>query len=581
MDRFVQTFGPVGDLYAGDHVLRATLDRLLGADGHAAVKGRLAGLAADVAGPLKAAHADAEAHPPRLVRYDAWGQRVDRVQTSAGWESQRRAAAEHGVVATPYEADARAAFGAGARVVQHALLHLYGPESATFSCPVAMADGAAALLSRPDTDPEVRASWLPRLLSRDPDLAITSGQWMTETTGGSDLTRTGTVARQDGTGAWRLSGQKWFCSAVDARVAVALARPDGAAAGSRGLVCFLVPRYAADVPAAPAGSAPDATAPGLRIHRLKDKLGTRALPSAEVGLEDAYAIPVGDPGEPGLAKMMTLVQITRLHNAAAAAAAMRRGLVYVRQHAQAREAFGAPLWRQPLHRETLGWLAVDAEAAFALTAVTFAALGRVEIDADPDAAALLRIAATLAKAATAKLAVASASEYVECFGGNGYIEDTGIPRLLRDSQVLPIWEGTTNVLSLDVLRVLVREPAAFAAFQRFVTAAADAAGASAEAHLTGLAGPLRQVRDEIAARAAALATAGQEMAQAGARSLTTRMAHLLAAAALVEQGVFEANRGNARAALVASLWVRRRLLGEACDGEAHRWFGHVVDAEPL
>jgi len=581
MERFVQTFGAQANLYASDHALRSTLDRLVGPDGHAAAKGQLNAIAADAAGPLLAAHQDAEAHPPELAQYDGWGRRVDRVRTSAGWETLRRAAAEYGLVAVPYDDDARKLWGAGARVVQHALLHLYGPESATFTCPVAMADGAAALLSRHDTDPAVRDAWLPRLTSRDPDRATCSGQWMTETTGGSDISQTGTVARQDERGHWRLTGEKWFCSAIDSELAIALARPEGAAEGSRGLVPFLVPRYAADVPDVGRYS-PGDTAPGLLIHRLKDKLGTRAVPSAEVGLRDAYAIPVTDPSEPGLSKMMTLVQITRLHNAAAAAAGMRRGLVQIRRHAETREAFGLRLWRQPLHRETLAWLAVDAEAAFALTALCFAALGKAEVDADHDAAALLRLAATLAKAGTGKLAVASASEYLECIGGNGYIEDTGFPRLLRDAQVLPIWEGTTNVLSLDVLRALARDSAALPAYLNYLDRVIEQAGAVGETWLTSVADDLTQVRREVAELAdGAAAAAATDRAQAGARTLALRMANTLAAGALLEQATFEAATGNARTALVAGLFVRRRLLGDDCVGEGHRGFAHLVDAEPL
>lgn len=581
MERFVQTFAPQPNLYAADQPLRATLDRLLGADGHAAAKGQLNAVAADAAGALREAHADAEANPPQLVQFDGWGRRVDRVKTSAGWETLRRAAAEYGLVAVPYDDDSRKTWGAGARVVQHALLHLYGPESATFTCPVAMADGAAALLSRPDTDPAVRDAWLPRLISRDPDRATCSGQWMTETTGGSDISRTGTVARQDERGHWRLTGEKWFCSAIDSQLAIALARPEGAGDSSRDLACFLVPRYAADVPDLPRTAHPGDTAPGLLLHRLKDKLGTRAVPSAEVGLQGAYAVPVSDPTEPGLAKMMTLVQVTRLHNAAAAAAGMRRGLIQVRQHAETREAFGLRLWRQPLHRETLAWLAVDAEAAFALTSLCFAALGRVEVDGDQDAAALLRLGATLAKAGTGKLAVASASEYLECIGGSGYIEDTGFPRLLRDAQVLPIWEGTTNVLSLDVLRALGREGAALQAYLGYLDRACDEAS-TGQPWLTGVADDLAKVRKDVAAQAdAASAAARTDKAQAGARALTLRMANALAAAALLDQAAFEAGRGDARTALVAGLFIRRRLLGDDCAGEGHRGFAHLVDAEPL
>ena len=195
------------------------------------------------------------------------------------------------------------------------------------------------------------------------------------------------------------------------------------------------------------------------MHRLKDKLGTRALPTAEIGLRDAYALPLGDPAVPGLVRAMTLVVVTRVHNAAAAAGGMRRGLAYARAYADVRHVAGGPLASSPLHRATLGTLAVDAAGAFALAGHAFALLGRVEVGADPEAAAELRIVAPLAKLATGRLAVSSASEYVESFGGAGYVEDTGVPRLLRDAQVLPIWEGTTNVLALDVLRALAREDA--------------------------------------------------------------------------------------------------------------------------
>ena len=181
------------------------------------------------------------------------------------------------------------------------------------------------------------------------------------------------------------------------------------------------------------------------------------MPTAEIGLDGATAYPVGDPHHGGLRRMMTLVVITRLHNAAAAAGGMRRGLDYALAYARDRQIAGGPLIDNPLHRATLAQLAVDAEAAYALTAHAFALLGRVEADGDATAAAAeLRLVAPLAKIATGKAAVASASEYLECFGGAGFVEDTGIPRLLRDAQVLPIWEGTTNVLSVDVARALGR-----------------------------------------------------------------------------------------------------------------------------
>ena len=213
------------------------------------------------------------------------------------------------------------------------------------------------------------------------------------------------------------------------------------------------------------------------MHRLKDKLGTRALPTAEIGLATRTPCRWVTRASRGLVRMMTLVVVTRLHNAAAAAGGMRRGPGLRRGVRPRRAGSPAAGWpTRPLHRATLGTLGVDAAGAFVLAGHAFALLGRVEVGGDPAAVAELRLVAPLAKLATGKLAVASASEYVECFGGAGYVEDTGVPRLLRDAQVLPIWEGTTNVLALDVLRAVVRDDAAAPVLAR-VAAAADLARA--------------------------------------------------------------------------------------------------------
>jgi alkylation response protein AidB-like acyl-CoA dehydrogenase len=546
MARFVQSVPALGDPYTGDPILRSHLDRRLGPDGHARARPRLAALGAAVVDKLRAAHADAESHPPLLHRYDPWGARVDRIETAPGWQVQRRAAAEHAVVALPYLHEARKSFGAGARVVQHALLHLYGPESATFSCPVAMSDGAAALLSRSEVDPAVREAWLPRLLHTDPDTAITSGQWMTESQGGSDISRSDTTAHHDEAGNWRLTGEKWFCSAADAAMAVALARPEGAGTGSRVLAPFLIPRYGAD----------GGPASGIRLHRLKEKLGTRAVPTAEIGLRDALALPLGDPQQPGLHRMMTLVVVTRLHNAAAAAGGMRRGLDYARAYAGVRTVAGGRLDASPLHRATLGGLAVDARAAYTLAAHAFDLLGRVEVGADPAAEAELRLVAPLAKLLTGKLAVGSASEYVECFGGAGYIEETGVPRLLRDAQVLPIWEGTTNVLSLDVLRALARDEGATELLERINKAAQLAVGPAAGL----LAETVTEVRERIG-------VATKQPARA--RELALRLGCALTGALLVEHAAWA---GTEDWQVAAGLWAQARLGHAETAEQANRYY---------
>jgi alkylation response protein AidB-like acyl-CoA dehydrogenase len=554
------------DVYDDDPVLRSWLARLVGPDGFAAAEGLLKALATDVMGPLRAAHADAEAHPPVLRNYDAWGARVDRVEASPGWERLRVAAAEHALVALPYLPDARARWGGQTRVVQHALLHLYGPESATFTCPVAMADGAAALLSRSDVEGAARDTWLPRLISTDPAVAVTSGQWMTESQGGSDVGRATTVALPAADGSWRIQGEKWFCSAIDSAIAVALARPDPGVRGSKGLVPFLIPRYAGDSPLS-LTLPPHAPAPGIVLHRLKEKLGTRAVPTAEVGLSDAWALPVGNPEGGGLQRMMTLVVVTRLHNAAAAAAGMRRGLAYAKVYAHARSVAGGRLAANPLHRSTLATLAVDAQAAFALAAHAFSLLGRAEVDGDAEAERELRLVAPIAKLTTGKLAVAAASEYLECFGGAGYIEDTGLPRLLRDAQVLPIWEGTTNVLAIDVVRAVSRDPGLA---QIFLSRLDDATVRASSLLIGGAVDGLRAARFALGdALSAAAAAPTDERVVAGARQTALTMGYGLALALLVEHAAATDDQATK---VAAELWGRARLTADDIAHDAHTVF---------
>jgi alkylation response protein AidB-like acyl-CoA dehydrogenase len=386
-----------------------------------------------------------------------------------------------------------------------------------------MTDGAARVLLEFGPDP-LRRSVAPHLISRDPDQAWSAGQWMTERQGGSDVGSNAVVARAE-QGGWRLYGQKFFCSNVSGEVVLALARPEGAAEGTRGLALFLVPRFL-----------PDGTRNRYRIERLKDKLGTRAMATAEVTLEGAHAELVGERDR-GFAQMTPMLNITRLHNAISSAAGMRRAVMLACGYAAQREAFGRRLARHPLHREVLLDLAVQAEGGLYLTMRVAALLGKLETKtASEQETALFRVGVTLAKLYTARQAVAVASEAIECFGGQGYMEDTGIPRLLRDAQVLPIWEGTTSVLALDGLRVM-RKPGVTEAF----AAELERLGSPGSARVMTLLGDLGREDAEVAQRAA------------------RRLAFALAEA-WIEGLLSEAGQGK-RGALVAARWASR---GAAC-----------------
>lgn len=446
-----------------------------------------------------------EDQPAFLRAFDGWGGRVDEVVYPDAWRQLAASAATSGLVAMPYEADTLAHLGADARVVQAALCYLFAPGTATFLCPVAMTDGAARVLAGAGTERQ-RHDVLGHLVARDANEAWTSGQWMTERRGGSDVGSNAVVAKRDGD-QWRLFGQKFFCSNIGSEVALALARPEGGAPGTRGLGLFLVPR-----------DLPDGGRNRYRIERLKDKLGTRAMATGEVTLEGAHAELIGE-AERGFAQMTAMLNITRLHNAITAAAIMRRGVMLASAYAAQREAFGRRLEEHPLHREVLGQMAAEADGALYLTMRMAQLLGRTEAGtADAAELALFRVGIALAKLYTAKQAVAVTSEAIECFGGQGYMEDTGLPRLLRDAQVLPIWEGTTSVLSLDVVRVLRKS---------------DVLDAVA-AELLRLDAPERDCVLDLARK-----TVGDETAaaEAGARRLALTLAQAWMAGLLHEAGV--------------------------------------------
>ena len=431
---FFQDGPQLGNQYQDDGVLQDWLKHRMPAAVLRDIAPGLEKLGARAAGEMLALTVAAESQPPRHVPYDAWGRRVDRIEVSEAWKALHRIAAEEGIVATAYERR----HAEWSRLHQFLRLHLYTPSSAIYSCPLAMTDGAARVIELYGS-PELRQQVFPHLVSRDPAQFWTSGQWMTERTGGSDVSGTSTEARPEA-GAWRLYGAKWFTSATTSEIAVTLARdPD---AGGKLSLFLLELRDSA-------GELKD-----IFVHRLKDKLGTRALPTAELSLQGTPARRVGEPGK-GVKQIATVLNITRLYNVSSAVSYMRRGLALARDYAGRRRAFGKLLADQPLHRETLAELDTEYTGGLHLVLHLAVLLGRSETgEASAAEEMLLRLLTPIAKLYTAKQSIAVTSEVLECFGGAGYVEDTGLPRLLRDCQVLSIWEGTTNVLSLDVLRVL-------------------------------------------------------------------------------------------------------------------------------
>lgn len=458
MKNFYQVEPKISNTFKSDPLLEKYLNKILPPEMKSETLQHLEHLGDLASGIMLEWAQDAEAQIPLHIAFDAWGRRVDKIQTAAGWMELEKLAAREGIIATAYERK----YGALSRVYQMALLYLYSPSSAIFSCPLAMTDGAARSIELFGTV-ELKNRALPHLLSKDPKTFWTAGQWMTERTGGSDVSETSTLALPfEGLspfGAnYTLEGTKWFTSATTSQIALTLARPQGAPSGSKGLQLFYLELRS-----------PQGELNNIQIHRLKDKLGTKALPTAELSLQGTPALSLSDVGE-GVKRISRVLNITRIYNSICALGHMRRCIDLALDYSKKRRAFGKFLIDHPLHKATLQQLEVDFETSFFLCFHVAHLLGLEEVgEISASQKILLRALTPIVKLYTGKKVIAIASEVVEIFGGAGYVEDTGIPRLLRDAQVFSIWEGTTNVLSLDMLRAFEKEHSLEAVLEYFAS----------------------------------------------------------------------------------------------------------------
>ncbi|MFD5124624.1 acyl-CoA dehydrogenase family protein [Streptomyces sp. NPDC058385] len=432
-----------------DPALRPFLDRVLSADDRARVEPLLTRLGALAAGDLDRQAALADANPPRLVQYAPGGERVDEIEYHPAHD---RAAAiayeEFGLAAMSHRPGVHGWPSKVPHTVKYALSYLYVQSEFGMACPLSMTDSAARILRL--FDPERYAAEIAALSSTDPELRATGAMFMTERQGGTDVGLTETVATDQGTH-WTLTGKKWFASNPGADVILTLARVPGQGEGTRGLGMFLVPRLR-----------PDGTRNAIRIDRLKDKLGSKSIASGEVTLEEAYATPVGRLTH-GFRQMAEMLNVSRLSNAMRATALMRRAVRESVDHTRVRHVFGKPLFEQPLMRATLLPMIIDTEGALALVLEAAARLTAADEEAargeEGVARELVRVLTPLAKHTLCKRARSVTGEAMEIRGGNGYIEDWVNPRLVRDAHLGSIWEGSSNVIALDVLRCMRRQGA--------------------------------------------------------------------------------------------------------------------------
>lgn len=383
---------------------------------------------------------ECEKHLPTLNCQDAWGNRVDLLETCNAWKQQHDISAEEGLVAIGYERQ----LNEWSRLHQFSKLYLYAPSAGMYTCPLAMTDGAAKTIEVVAPENPLFQKGFKNLTSRNPASFWTSGQWMTEKKGGSDVANgTETVAVPEN-GFYRLYGYKWFSSASDSNMALTLAkelRNSDDSLVNEGLSLFYLETRSEE-----------GCLNNIQVMRLKDKLGTKPVPTAELLLDGCIAHKMSKEGH-GVSAIANMLNITRLYNAIGAVSSMRRILMLARDYSQNRTAFGLKISEYPLHMQVLSRMEIEVRGALLLVLKAAVLLGKSELKlASSDESLLLRLILPLLKLYTAKQAVSVISEGLEAFGGQGYMEDTGLPVFLRDAQVLPIWEGTTNILSLDVLR---------------------------------------------------------------------------------------------------------------------------------
>ncbi|GAA1319376.1 acyl-CoA dehydrogenase family protein [Leucobacter albus] len=481
----------------------------------------------------------ADANPPRLRTFDSRGRLVNAIDYHPAYTRMEHLGVEQfGLVAMSH----KPVLGFDApvpHVLKYAFWYLFVQAEFALACPMSMTDAAIRVLKRYG-DTALSERFVEPMLRTEPG-HFSGAQFMTEKQGGSDVGANVVEARQDG-GEWRLWGDKWFCSNVSADLALVLARPHGAAPGTSGLAMFLMPRLL-----------PDGSMNSFRINRLKDKLGTRAMASGEVQFAGALCYPVGELGT-GFKQMMSMVNASRLSNAMRSAALMRRSYIEALTSAQGRPAFGQMLVDKPLMRAALFGMLVESEAAAATlfhTAVSYdradaavASLSPEERHAsvpDEPHSRYVRLLTPLLKGVICKRGRHVVSEGMEARGGNGYIDDWVDGKLLRDAQLGSIWEGTTNIVALDVQRAMLRNGSDVPFFAeirgKLTPYAVDTTVGRIAEYLLAAATEAEQECDQ-------LSLLGSEHRELGAVRLMHRLYDLLASSLLLEQAMTEARDAN-------------------------------------
>ncbi|KAG8214654.1 hypothetical protein J3R82DRAFT_9732 [Butyriboletus roseoflavus] len=471
-DGFQLTHFTERNAYLSDPVLPNLLKRVLPSKIANEIEPDLVRLGTEVITSVRAI--SERATPPHLTQYNHWGQRIDQLDTSEAWKELKGVFFKEGIPGIFYERK----YGKFSRIYGFVKLHMLVGDSHVVGCPISMTDGCARVLELVGT-PEMKTSLFPRLTSRDPSFAFTSGQWMTERPGGSDVSLTETIAiptEHSGDPMWpayQLDGFKWFSSATDSDVSVALARTGDIHDGSRSLSLFLVPLRMPLVLQLGEPS-PSPISNGIYTHRLKNKIGTHMVPTAELTLKSTTAYLLGSLNH-GVRNILPVLYITRIHSAISGTGHLRKCLEIAIAYSKVRSISGGKqlLEENAVHVAQLASISLVYRALTHLVFGTISFMGKVEANvASKDDEALLRILTAVVKAFTAEKAVSAMEESMTALGGMGYMEEVGIGRSIRDALVEKIWEGTTSVLALDLVRS-ANDPSTFAAFTNWGTKILD------------------------------------------------------------------------------------------------------------
>jgi len=513
---------------------------------NAAVTGTWGGTLRDfgawVAGPVdrQAEYTDRHA-PPRLIPYDGDGRLANRILYNPAWETASREVYARGIVGLNYGP------GGAPYLTTFAMGYMLSQADVSLHCPVTMTGAVAYVLDR-FAPAGVKERFLPQLIRRDGE-ALSGGTWATELHGGSDIGATTTSASpiEGEPGVFRLNGLKWFTSNANGGLALATARPDDGVAGTRGLGVYLVPTHLAGGASNP-----------MRIRRLKDKLGTCGIATGEIDLVDTLGWEVAGPPR-GFKLMMAALEFSRIHNAMAAVGVARRAWLEAAIFATGRTAFGHTITDYPMVQAELMKVLAPQLAGMHLAfaaAHAFDEASSIDVDdTDNPRRVWLRVLTALAKYWTADMCVKAASRAIETIGGNGYVYDHVTPRLLRDGQVLSVWEGPANIQALELLRLLEPRFGGFRMFEEAVEhlladgeTASKAAGADIVSPLHALLAHARE--------AAGLMAASPDLAGRHARRLLALMSDLMAAAFMVDAA---AQSDGRRRALIARFFVEHCL----------------------